>query len=814
MIENKKRASFGTAPVYFMAISTILGAIMFLRFGYAVGNVGFLGALFIILMGHLVTIPTAMAIAEIATNQKVEGGGEYFIISRSFGLTIGAAIGISLYLSQAISVAFYIIAFAEAFDPVIAWVRENYGILIVDKRWISLPAVLIMTFVITKKGANLGVKALYVVAGILFASLGVFFMGKTDYMAAAGPESLVATIENADSLFLVFAICFPAFTGMTAGVGLSGNLRNPRKSIPIGTLAATFTGMIVYVLIAYKLSISASPQDLAGDQLIMSKIAVWGPMIPIGLACATISSALGSFMVAPRTLQAIGEDSVLPLKRMSTWLSKSNGSAYEPVNASMVTATIAVVFVLMGDVNFVAKIISMFFMVTYGSICLISFLEHFAADPSYRPTFRSRWYISFFGAVMCGWLMFQMSTPFAILAIVTMFSLYQMIRYYNKDKRGLSNIVQGAIFQLSRQLHIFLQKSRKSERDSWRPAVVCLTDASFKRLNSFDLMRWISHRYGFGTYIHHIEGYLSRTTWKESMEVLDRLVKMASVSESNIYVDTIVSPSYTTTISQIIQLPGISGKENNMLLLEFAKDEPEGLKPIVDNYQLVASTGFDVCVLGISERGFGYRREIHIWLSPEDYANESLMIVLAYILLGHPDWKGASIKIFSVLPIESLQEEENDLRQMIRSGRLPISEHNVEVISQIKDLDRRDLIRERSKDADLIIVGFRAEAIKRLKQEIFMGYDGVGNVLFVNTKKEMSLVEESTERREAVPDDDRVPAEGVAKKENTKSDLKLTREKTSEMSKNGSTNGQKVELREKAKPGDTAPRSGREGKPS
>lgn len=738
-LHSSKHARFGTAPVFLTAISTILGAIMFLRFGYAVGHVGFLGVLLIILIGHLVTIPTAMAIAEIATNQKVEGGGEYFIISRSFGLTIGAAIGISLYLSQAVSVAFYVIAFAEAFDPLIAWVRENYGVVIGDKRWISLPATVLLTLLITLKGADLGVKALYAVVAVLFAALGVFFLGSTEYTATAGPESLIATIENADPFFLVFAICFPAFTGMTAGVGLSGNLRNPRKSIPVGTLAATLVGMIVYVLIAYKLSVSASPADLASDQLIMSKIAVWGFMIPLGLASATISSALGSFMVAPRTLQAIGEDRVLPLNRLSAWLSQGKGETREPFNASLVTAAIAVTFVLLGDVNFVAQIISMFFMVTYGSICLISFLEHFAADPSYRPTFRSRWFVSFFGAVLCGWLMFQMSTPYAVLAIVLMFSLYQMISYYNKDKQGLSNIVQGAIFQISRQLHIFLQKSRKSGRDSWRPSVVCLTDASFKRLHSFDLMRWISHRYGFGTYIHHIEGYLSRTTWKESQEVLERLVTMASVSESNIYVDTIVSPSYTTTISQIIQLPGISGKENNMLLLEFSKDEPEGLKPIVENYQLVASTGFDVCILGISERGFGYRREIHIWLSPDDYENESLMIVLAYILLGHPDWKGASIKIFSVLPSESLHEEEKDLRRLIRSGRLPISEHNVEVIPQVKDVDRRDLVRDRSKDADLIIVGFRAEAVKRRKQETFTGYEGVGNVLFVNTKKDIAL---------------------------------------------------------------------------
>src|SRR4030042_5423295 len=111
---TKKR--FGTIPVFFTAISTILGAILFLRFGFAVGTLGFWGGLLIIIVGHALTIPTAFAISELATNKRVEGGGEYFIISRSFGLNIGATIGIALYLSQAISGAFYMIAFTEAFE--------------------------------------------------------------------------------------------------------------------------------------------------------------------------------------------------------------------------------------------------------------------------------------------------------------------------------------------------------------------------------------------------------------------------------------------------------------------------------------------------------------------------------------------------------------------------------------------------------------------------------------------------------------------------------------------------------------------------
>src|SRR6056297_1802145 len=179
LMTNTKRIGFGTAPVFFTAISTILGAILFLRFGFAVGTLGSLGVLIILVVGHLVTIPTAFAISEIATNQRVEGGGEYFIISRSFGLNIGATIGIALFLSQAISVAFYVIAFTESFEFLFIHLRENYDIFL-PRQAISLPAMAILSLIILKRGANVGVKTLYVVVGILAVSLLLFFFGHTE----------------------------------------------------------------------------------------------------------------------------------------------------------------------------------------------------------------------------------------------------------------------------------------------------------------------------------------------------------------------------------------------------------------------------------------------------------------------------------------------------------------------------------------------------------------------------------------------------------------------------------------------------------
>ncbi len=733
------KANFGTAPVFLTAIATILGAIMFLRFGYSVGNIGLLGTLAVVLVGHLVTIPTALAIAEIATNQKVEGGGEYFIISRSFGLNIGGSVGIALFLSQAISVAFYIVAFAQAFDPVISHAATSWGIDISDKRIFSIPTLILLAVLMLTKGADIGVKALYVVVATLAVSLFMFFLGSGSYDAPTGVDILTNRVEQPDPFFLVFAICFPAFTGMTAGVGLSGDLKDPKKSIPLGTLLATVIGMVTYVAIAYKLAISASPADLDADQLVMSKIAVWGPIIPIGLAAATISSALGSIMVAPRTLQALASDNLFPAKPINGWLARGKGALAEPVNASIVVVLIAFCFLLIGDVDFVAQIISMFFMVTYGSICLISFLQHWAADPSYRPTFKSRWYISLLGFLMCVWLMFSMSPGYAVASVAVMIILYMSITAYTKEKRGMAIIFQGAIFQLSRKLQVFLQKTEKEERTAWRPSIVCFGHESFRRLGVFELLRWLSARYGFGTYIHFIKGYLSKDSHHSAREALDRLIKMAHLSESNFYIDTLVSPSTTSAIAQIIQLPGISGKENNMILFEYDRDRAENLADIIDNYQLVRSADFDVCILGSSDRGFGYRNEIHVWLTSRDFDNANLMILLAFIVLGHEDWKRGLIKLYAVFPESELEDQYESLLELVQAGRLPITRNNIVVLPQPEGKEVKQIIQENSSDADLTIIGFRGESLKARGSSVFEGYDKVGNILFVNSTHEKEI---------------------------------------------------------------------------
>lgn len=380
----------------------------------------------------------------------------------------------------------------------------------------------------------------------------------------------------------------------------------------------------------------------------------------------------------------------------------------------------------------------MFFMVTYGAICLISLLEHFAADPAYRPTFRSNWYISAIGALFSFWLMFKMNATYAAISLVIMGIIYYVVMKSNDENQGLNKLFRGVVFQLSRKLQIMLQRADSSEKEnSWRPFGVCISHDTFKRRSAFDIMRWLSYKYGFGTYIHFIKGFLNEKTTEESKKVLERLITLAAGSKNRVYLDTIISPSYTSAIAQVVQLSGISGKGNNLILFEFSRTDTSNLKEITANYELVESAGFDICILNTSYKSFGYKQEIHIWISPEDYQNANLMILLGYIILGHPDWKKGKIKIFALYPEELMEEKRKQLLELIKTGRLPISPSNISMVS-FEAENRKTAIMKYSSDADLTLIGFTSEIIGNI-EELSEGYQNLGNILFVSSNRAKTI---------------------------------------------------------------------------
>jgi hypothetical protein len=271
--------------------------------------------------------------------------------------------------------------------------------------------------------------------------------------------------------------------------------------------------------------------------------------------------------------------------------------------------------------------------------------------------------------------------------------------------------------------------------EEWRPAAICISPNSLKREKVLDLMRWISHQHGFGTYFHYIEGYYNKQTYDQSHEILKELVDSLKERVSTLYIDTMISPSYTSAIAQVIQSPSISGMENNMVVFEYEKTKPDELKRIIDNFSLVRAGNFDVCIFANCIAPVKFRNGIHVWIGAADEINTNFMILLGYIILAHPEWKKSHIKIFSISSVNQKEEVKKALEERIATGRLPITFTNIEIIILSDNQTIWDVVEEHSHNAGLTIIGFRENVIINDKIEYFTKFNNIGDILFVNAIK-------------------------------------------------------------------------------
>ena len=186
---------------------------------------------------------------------------------------------------------------------------------------------------------------------------------------------------------------------------MSGDLREPNRSIPIGTLAAVATGYVIYMVLPIVLAIRADPTTLIENPLIMKEMAFWGPAILFGVWGATLSSAIGSILGAPRVLQALARDGVLP--RWLSFLGNGSKPNDEPRIGTAVTLGVATATVCIGDLNIIAPVLTMFFLTTYMVLNVSAGIEGFLQSPSFRPTFKVHWSLSMLGALGCLVVMFH-----------------------------------------------------------------------------------------------------------------------------------------------------------------------------------------------------------------------------------------------------------------------------------------------------------------------------------------------------------------------------------------------------------------------
>ena len=729
---------FGTfGGVFTPCTLTILGVIMFLRFGQVVGQAGIVNAMAIVLAAKLITTLTTLSLSAISTNTRVRGGGAYYLISRSLGVEFGGAIGVVFFAAQAISVSMYVVGFTEAFVETFPALKGHF---------LAIASLTnLATFICVYVGAGWTIKVQYAILAVLIASLGSFYWG------AAGsfdPQLMVANsvphFLPGENFFTVFALFFPAVTGIMAGANMSGDLASPSRSIPRGTLAAViFTG-VIYLSQAAMLGCARPAEELIANNMVIRDISPWPILITAGVFAATLSSALGSMMGAPRILQAFARDEIFEWLK---FFASGSGKANEPRRATVVTFVIAQLCVLLGDLNAIAPIITMFFMITYGLLNLATFFEAVTKNPSYRPTFRyCHWSVSLLGAVGCLVVMFLINWFWAAVSIVFIAGLHWYIRSREIESRW-GDLQSGAAFERVRRALLKLEEQAYHPKN-WRPIIMALSGTGWTRPHIPIYGHWLTSGHGILTLAHVVTGHLEDHA--ERREGYERVLR-SFIAKEELQAFPAVSCHEVLTdgIEALLQCHGIGVLRPNTVLLGWPRDESKA-DVFGTNIRLLARMNRSV----LAARFLAHRSEetvddvdvdehwkvpvgpIDIWW--RGLENGELMLLLAHLLHQNPEWRSNHIRVLRIVDKPQAEADvQQHLVELAARARIRIDPQIV-----ISPAPAAELIQTESRSASVVLLGFQTPDEGR-ELELYRRMEALAGdlprVLFVDSAGGMAL---------------------------------------------------------------------------
>ena len=688
MSKAKKFGAF--AGVFTPSILTILGVIMYLRLGWVVGQGGLIMAIGIILIAHIISVSTGLSISSIATDKKIKTGGIYYILSRSLGLPMGGAIGIALFIGTALSISLYIVGFTESFLGIEA-ISSFLGLTgtINDIRIIGT-VVIVLLITLAFISTSLVIKTQYYILGAIFLSLISIVIG---FFSIELPEthSIIIKPSTEEIPFeLIFAVFFPAVTGFTAGVAMSGDLKDPKKDIPSGTLAAILVGLIVYILLAIGIAFFVDRDMLINNSNFLIEIAWFSPLVVMGIWGATLSSALGGILGGPRIIQAISNDNITP-----KIFGKGYGVSNEPRNALLLIFVIAELGILIGDLNMIAGVVSMFYLASYGFINLAYALESWAST-DFRPTFRiSKWF-GIIGFIASFAVMFKLDAIAMFAALIIMAAIFLIIK--RKELRvDYGDVWQSVWTSIVRTALHRIDKNKIEDRN-WQPNIILFSGGTERRphliefgknlvgnfgvLSNFDLIEKKSAKYLFPKHKQSIE------TVQDEIGIFYRKQSVRDIYEG---------------IEVIASTYGFSGIEPNTILMGWAR-QSRNPKKFADLIKRIYELDLNLILIDYDKiNGFGKKQTIDIWWRDEGH-NNNLSLFLAKFLLLTDDWAGSKLRLIIV----SNQSIENDkiLKKALYTIENLRIDSDVKIINnQIAQKDFYDLIRIESKETDLIYIG-------------------------------------------------------------------------------------------------------------
>jgi amino acid transporter len=704
---------FGTfAGVFTPSILTILGVIMYMRLGWVVGNAGLLGAIIIIVIAHVIAVTTGLSISSVATDKKIGAGGVYYVLSRSMGIPIGGSIGIALYVGTAFSIALYLIGFAESFNGYF-----GLGMRVNDFRITGSIALILLT-ALALKSTSAALKAqFFILAAILISLLSIFF-GTKEFAPATVP--LFAS-KGAVPLEVVFAIFFPAVTGFTAGIAMSGDLKDPKKSIPVGTLLAIGVGLVIYLGLAIFLVYTVNAETLKADTNILMKIALFAPAVVLGIWGATLSSALGGILGGPRILQAMSLDKVTP-----KLFGIGKGENNEPVNALLLVFIIAEAGILIGELDVIARVVSMFYLTAYGFINISYFLESWA-NPDFQPTFKIKRWIGLLGFIACFGVMFKLDMVAMLGALAVIGGLYLGLQ--RKEVHLQSNDVWRSVWENIVNKGLKKIDARIDENSNWNPNIILFSGESDHQHYLLELSKTVSGRTGIVTNFKLI---LDKNNDKP-LRRTEQVVRNETFKELGIFARQLKVDNIYTGITNIATTFGFSGVEPNTIMMGWPKGL-ENSKEYAKMTETLLLLDYNLLYLDFDRKAtFGAYKTVDLWWRETDSKNAEMMLNIARFIIASPKWNNTSIRVLFV--------NNNNVDSTIIHDKIASLVEDLRVNVQIEIINNAveqkpfyDIIKERSATTDLTLLGIPNYKIEKQAEFILKTndlFETIGSTLLV-----------------------------------------------------------------------------------
>jgi len=637
---NKMNTYFG---VFQPCMLNIFGAIIFLRLSWGVGEVGFLGVLSIFALAGFAVTMTALSIAAISTNGLMKGGGAYFMISRCLGPELGGACGVMFYCATSFAVAFYLVAFAETVE--ISFTSSD--VVTYQGSVLISSITLFVLFAYANAGAEIFLKANTIVFFFLMISIvgGFIFLftgGEKTFTLSNNGDPTLADFQEGGILFGIctnpfdpsspgkctadvtfssdtlsenmapdgwgsawtstFIVLFPSVTGIMAGANYSGDLADPGKSLGPGTLAAIACSLFVYMLLALCFAAVVDNEVLTEDYNALQAIAdVGGGFLVItGVVASTISSALGQMVGSARVMQALAKDNLIPALAPLAWGSKKGN---EPRKALVLSWIIAQALLLTGDLNVLAEIVSMFYLLVYSFINLCCFALAVSGAPNFRPKFKYfSWHTAVAGFVTNFIIMFLANPIYASGAWIMVCAITVYVSY-KAPAVPWGDISQALIYHQVRKYLLRLD-IRKEHPKFWRPAIQLLVDHPQSSLSLIDFCNNLKKG---GLYIISTVVVGSPTTRvSEFDKIQNRWLELIDKSGIKAFSDAAINSSVADGFASLVIGSGLGGMRPNTVVMQQFKPASSTPVPFLRADSTTSATREDCkAVLGSLQKTLG-----------------------------------------------------------------------------------------------------------------------------------------------------------------------------------------------------------------